>query len=197
MLNVDGRPAPKTRLLSTALAAVSILLTVWAVSAPGGYLDIALTALACWSVTGVLWLVTAVRAVLALPRPRGKHLRPLRPLLVLPAVFAGVLLLAGSGVLSRAIFEMHRPGLQSLAATVAAAPDQRLMNQRVGLYAVPSATARHTPGCVLIAIKGAGFLGSQGFAHCPDQPPANDAQGAKGTRFEYIGGAWYTFTYSW
>ncbi|WP_168200951.1 carotenoid biosynthesis protein [Allokutzneria sp. NRRL B-24872] len=187
----------RARWLATALAVVSFLLTVWAVSPPGGYFGIALAAFCGWLATGVVWLVMAVRAVLALPQPRRAHLRQLRSLLVLPLVFAGVLLLAGSGVLSRAIFEMHRPGLHSLVADVAAAPDQRLVNQRVGLFAVSSATARHTAGCTLLAIKDAGFLGSAGFAHCPDRPPVNDAKGGEGTTFEYISGPWYTFSYSW
>lgn len=181
--------------LPSSMAVVPTLLTIWSASAPGGYFGITLLALAGWMLTGVGWLVVAVLAAVALPRPRLRGVLTSWPLLTLPALVVVTLWLASAGVFLRATFEAHRPGLERLVAETNAAPGQRLNNQQVGLYAVRSAS--DAGGCTRITLSGAGFLSSTGFAHCAGQPPIDDLRGGEGTTYEPLDGPWYTFTFTW
>lgn len=203
MVDADGRavlsrwPWLRSPWLPTVLAVVPTVLTAWAASPPGGYFDIALLAIGGWLVAGASWLAVAVLITVVRLRPHPIHVRTRWPLLTFPALLVGIFLLAGSGMLNRAAFEMHRPGLERLVADVAAEPDQRLVDQRVGLFAVPSANVRRTTGCTTITIRDAGFFDSRGYAYCLGQPPVDKLRGSEGTTYEHIDGSWYTVSFVW
>ncbi|WP_367128463.1 hypothetical protein [Saccharothrix sp. HUAS TT1] len=177
-------------------AAAPVLLTAWSVSPPGGYFTMALVALLCWVVVGLLWLVVGVRAVVALPRPRLRHVGRLWPFLVLPALAVTTEVVIDSGVVQRWAFDVHRSGLEALVADVRAAPDQRLTDRRVGLYEVATASADPLGGCTLLTVADAGFLDRTGFAHCPHRPPVG-VVGGEGLVYEPVDGPWHVFTHRW
>ncbi|ONI84683.1 hypothetical protein ALI22I_29595 [Saccharothrix sp. ALI-22-I] len=177
------------------VAAVPVVLALWATTPPGGYLGMALLAFVCWAVVGIAWLVVGVFAVLALPRPRPPHIARLWPFLLVPALFLLTGLVVGTNAVRHVAFEAHRSGLEALVADVAVAPDQRLLDRRVGLHSVSVAKLDAAGGCTLLTVEDAGFLDSTGYAYCPDRVPV-DATG-DGLRYEPLDGPWYEFRFVW
>jgi hypothetical protein len=179
--------------LPVIAAAVPGVLTVWATTPPGGYFGMAVSASVGWLVVGIAWLVVGVFAVLALPRPRPPHLARLWPFLLVPVLFLLTGLLAGANVVQHLVFEAHRSGLEALVAEVAAEPDRRLPDRRVGLHTVSARV--DAGGCTLLIVRDAGFLDVTGYAHCPDRVPV-DAIG-DGLRYAPLDGPWYEFSFRW
>ncbi|WP_158845981.1 hypothetical protein [Saccharothrix deserti] len=175
-------------------AAVPVLLTLWAVSAPGGYFGVALSVYGCWLVVGVAWLVVGVLAVLALPRPRKPHVGRLWPFLLVPALVVVTWAAVRTEVVQSAVFEAHRSGLEAVVADVAAEPDHRLLDRQVGLHTIRTAKV-DAGGCTLLTVSDAGFLDPTGYAYCPDRVPV-DANG-DGVIYEHIEGPWYEFAVRW
>lgn len=177
------------------LAAVPVLITLWAASPPGGYFGMAFVAIVCWLVVGIAWLVAVIRAVVALPQPRRGHVGRLWPFLVVPALVLTTWAVVRTGAVERAAFEVHRTGLEALVADVAAAPDHRVTHRRVGLHAIRMA-AVDPGGCTLLTVGDAGFLDATGYAYCPDRAPVDVVNG-EGLTYEPLDGPWYEFTFRW
>ncbi|WP_433273747.1 hypothetical protein ACQPZF_19880 [Actinosynnema sp. CS-041913] len=178
------------------LAVGPVVLTLWSVSLPGGFFEMALIALVCWVVVGLLWLVVAVLAVVALPPPRARQSARLWPFLVVPALLVATWATARTGVVERLVFDVHRSALERLVADVTADPDRRVGHQEVGLYSITSAAGAPSGGCTLITLEHGGFLTSTGFAHCPEHVPSG-AGSADGYVYTHIDGPWYEFAFTW
>lgn len=173
----------------TATAAlVPVTLTVWAATPPGGYFTTAAVASLCWHVVGLAWLVTAVAAVIALPRLR--HAGRLWPFLLVPAVLVATHGAVGRDLVGRAAFEAHRSALEALVAE----PDRPPGDRRVGLFVVDVDVDRPN-GCTVLTVADAGLLGPTGWAHCPDRAPVS----ASGDGYEYapLDGPWFEFRFDW
>ena len=168
---------------------VPAALLLWGVSVPGGYFDVLVAALVAWSLVGLAWLVVGVSCVAVLPRPRRRHLGPLWPLLVVPIVFAVSWTVASGDLVGRAMFSLHRSGLERLAAEDAARPDGMYSPWRVGLYSFEAVS--RAQGCVMYAVSDPGMAASAGFAWCPGRVPMDDD--SEKFDFEPFDGEWYVF----
>ncbi|MEU6148695.1 hypothetical protein ABZ816_01710 [Actinosynnema sp. NPDC047251] len=178
-------------------AVVPVVLTLWAGSVPGGYWGMGLTALACWAVVGLAWLVLLVLAIRALPVPRRPNLARLWAFLAVPLLLIATALTARSGVTEHAAFALHRSSLEALATETRASVEGRASDRAFLLLTVSHSVRDTGTGCVLMTVRDAGFLNSTGYAHCPDRAPANVRAGGDGYTFEHLDGPWYVFVFQW
>ncbi|QQQ79596.1 hypothetical protein IOD16_15060 [Saccharothrix sp. 6-C] len=168
---------------------VPVALLFWAVIPPGGSFGALVGAGLSALAVGAAWLTVAGVAVVVLPRPRLRHAVRLWPFLLVPALLAAALVVAGTGVVPRAAFDAHRSGFEALVAE--AAPGGRIEGRRVGLFTV-DVTGEGLDGCTMLTSVD---YHSAGWAHCPDHVPVN-AEG-DGYRYDPIEGPWYRFRFEW
>ncbi|MEV7625295.1 hypothetical protein [Actinoplanes sp. NPDC089786] len=155
-----------------ALALVAAVALLYGVVLPGGYLTWLWTAMGLWAGAAVVWAVSlsgrswAVRSVL-------------------PVVSVVTMVVACSGVAGRALFPLHRPGLERLAT----APP----GGSYGLYRF-SAVWSHD-GCVAYVTKDSGMSYFSGLVRCTPgvRPSPRMGDTARDVVFEALGDDWYAF----
>ena len=174
----------------------AMIVTLAAVSVPGGFLLITLAAILAWLAAGGTWLVRllvfgymSLRAPLPLS---SAHLR----WLVFPVLFALAILLVQSSIPANAAFWISRPAMDRWAAQVLKAtpatqasfsPAATVSPMRgwVGLYPIGSAQ-RMTTG-FRFSISGAGFIDEEGYAYSTSPLPLSSGS----DRYTHIAGCWY------
>lgn len=161
-----------------AVAVVPTYLLFTGVAVPGGYYTNLMLALVGWSAVGVLWLAAVVRYL-------GRPFRQWWSLLLTPAVFAASWAVASGDLVGRALFPLHRPGLERLAAT----PTLQ-QSAAVGVYAIR--TRVNHEGCSFVSMHDPGMSRYAGFAWCPGSDPTGKGWDERLT-FERIEGDWYAY----
>jgi uncharacterized protein (DUF58 family) len=151
------------------VAAVSLL---YGVVLPGGYLT--------WLwIAMVLWVVSAVGWVVSLP---GQSV-PVQ--VVVPVVSVVTMVLAGTGVVGRVLFPLHRSGMEHLATTTSGGS--------YGLYRFESAWSH--AGCVTYVTEDSGLSSFAGLVRCEPgvRPSPRMGDTARPAKFESLGDDWYAF----
>lgn len=155
-----------------ALSLVAAVALLYGVVLPGGYLT--------WLwVAMVLWVVAVVGWVASLS---GRSW-PVR--LVLPVVSVVTMVVAGTGVVGRVLFPLHRAGLEHLATTSSGGSH--------GLYRF-SAVWSHD-GCVTYVTEDSGMSYFSGLVRCTSgvRPSPRLGDTAGDAVFESLGDDWYAF----
>lgn len=175
--------------LPTAVGVLSLVLMVVAFSVPGGMLVTGLAAAIAFGVAVVLWAGSAV-AVLRRHR-RGAH-SPLRSLVWLPLLGMLAAGLVVTGLPLTVAFAASRSALDATVAGVDTEPGSTgpANPGRIGLFDVTS-VIRQDNGCVILAVRNAGFLDPEGLAHCPE--PQGGGRGSDGSAYRHVDGSWYAW----
>jgi hypothetical protein len=183
-------PTPGRWLFLVTIA--TVLLTLWAMSVPDGFFDLAMIAGAAWFLLGAIWLA-GLFTLAFLVRFESPRLRePTRPVwywLVQPAlvVATAALLLTNAPALAR--YRASRDAMNKTVRAVLAGDRDPDRIKRIGLYRVSH--AEKVGRSFRFEIEGAGFIDGLGFAYSAKGPPPN----SKDDRFEYWDGHWYIWTH--
>jgi hypothetical protein len=188
-----GRPP---RLWFHLALSAAVLVALWSVSSPGFALVSLLGAI------GALWLLALVWLARAIAFGTSRHRRPrsarwlaLAPLtgLVVVALMAGDVPLRTRWALSRPAFEQ---ALDDVADPGDGDPYHVAASfTRLGSYRIESTT--RDGNAVLFYEPSRPLIDYSGFAYLPDGPtPAVEAR-FETSRFEPLGGSWYSFTATW
>jgi hypothetical protein len=166
------------------LAAVG-LMSLYAVSVPGGYFSLEIGSIFAWIAIGAIWFCRGIiRYILARYYRINENAGWLR-WSIAPAVLVLVFTLAVCEIPWRATFFFSRPAMERFARRVLAQPSGATTAQHVGFY--QACNAERIPGGMRFRIDRAGFIDRFGFAYCPDAPPR--AAGNDG--YEHLSGPWY------
>lgn len=155
-----------------ALSLVAAVALLYGVVLPGGYLSWLWAAMALWALAAGIWIVSLA----------GRSW-PVR--LILPVVSVVTMAVACSGVAGRALFPLHRQGLEQLAT----AP----LGVSHGLYRFSSVWSGD--GCVVYVTDGNGMSSFAGLVWCTPgmQPSPRLGDVAGDSVFDPLGDDWYAF----
>ena len=154
------------------LSLVAAVALLYAVVLPGGYLTWLRVAMVLWAVAAAGWTVALAG--------RSWVLRS-----VLPVVSVVTMVVACSGVAGRALFPLHRSGLEQLATSP--------LGGDYGLYHFSAVWSRD--GCVTYVTKDSGMSYFSGLVRCTPgvRPSPRFGDTAGEAVFESLGDDWYAF----
>jgi hypothetical protein len=172
----------------------------WAASVPGGYFTYELGVMLGWLVLWICWLVLAAIEIVAVRRATRLTRQTTQPVLVhdvrrghwrlalVPMLTAVAMLMSTLDLGQRIRFEIDQSELDAAAAKVRSGEiDPKTPNLHSIGSMGPIKSVENRAGCVLIEMDdGAGFLSSEGYAHCPGGPPELHEH-----RFELMKDDWY------
>ena len=155
-----------------ALASVAAVALLYAVVLPGGYLAWLRSAMVLWAVAAVGWLASLTG--------RSRLVRS-----ILPVLSAVTMVVACSGMAGRALFPLHRSGLERLATSP--------LGGSHGLYRF-SAVWSHG-GCVTYVTDDSGMSYFSGLVRCTPgvRPSPRMGDTAGEAVFDPLGDDWYAF----
>ncbi|MFB9878059.1 hypothetical protein ACFFMN_08955 [Planobispora siamensis] len=172
------------------LSALTGLLLLYSVSAPGGYFGLALLG-------GILALTLAVvwipRFVVGLARADGRpglrrHWVRWAAVPLMAAVVAG---LGSAGVPQDVRFALSRASMEQVAHAVSTGAEPEGGGRQIGLFSVSSVV--RTGGGVSFGLRDTGFLDTHGFAWFPAGAPPQEPE----TSYEHLEGPWYEWRRTW
>jgi len=163
------------------IAAMAMLLSLYAASGPSPYFFAELLAVGAW-VIAIGWWGIGVITMLAL-RARRRRVRVGWGLVAAPVLLIATVLLVAADLPLRTAFLIARPAMEQIAQAQLKSPDGTELTTDVNVYG--TCRFSHDGDAVTIEVEGAGFMDLWGFVYCPVGSPHTAGRATS------IGGPWY------